>query len=272
MTLRPRLAIESDNTTDLEFLCGLIPGTPVPARVEADLRLTTSRGSARTLVEPGFVRLGFGPEVEVLARAQRLLLRGPGWAAAAETCGSGPPHVRFESPRGPRPQSRLLAKLCADQFAAAVERRRRGIALHAAAVEVPGGLVLLLGHSGFGKSSIASLMVPPGAPGRLVSDDLTILAEDAPAAVLVLRRTSGQGATMQPLGPEAALAHHLSVRHRRSTLVVPRSAGDNAWVRARLQRLVDAVPHRRLDVGLGGQAEAARLAAELTVGEVMQAS
>jgi hypothetical protein len=67
----------------------------------------------------------------------------------------------------------ILARHFTDQVLAALLRHRGLLVLHANAVEVPGGVIVIAGESGAGKSTTLATLRDRG--GRMLSDDVTAL-------------------------------------------------------------------------------------------------
>jgi hypothetical protein len=91
--------------------------------------------------------------------------------------------VSFE--RNPGCEDAILARCFTDRVLAALLRHRGLLVLHANAVEVPGGVVVIGGESGTGKSTTLAALLDRG--GRMLSDDVTGLRPGgAPGSVEVL--------------------------------------------------------------------------------------
>ena len=91
--------------------------------------------------------------------------------------------VTFE--RNPGCEDAILARHFTDQVLAALLRHRGLLVLHANAVEVPGGVIVIGGESGAGKSTTLAALRDRG--GRMLSDDVTALRPGgAPRSVEVL--------------------------------------------------------------------------------------
>jgi hypothetical protein len=91
--------------------------------------------------------------------------------------------VTFE--RNSRCDDAALARHFTDQVLAAVLRHRGLLVLHANAVETSGGVIVIGGESGTGKSTTLAALLDRGC--RMLSDDVTALRPgDAPGSVEVL--------------------------------------------------------------------------------------
>jgi hypothetical protein len=91
--------------------------------------------------------------------------------------------VTFE--RNPGCEDAILARCFTDRVLAALLRHRDLLVLHANAVEVPGGVIVIAGESGAGKSTTLATLRDRG--GRMLSDDVTALRPGgAPRSVEVL--------------------------------------------------------------------------------------
>ena len=84
--------------------------------------------------------------------------------------------VVFE--RNPGCDDAMLAQHFTGQVLAALLRLRGLLVLHANAVQVPGGVVVIGGDTGSGKSTTAAMLVRRG--GRMLSDDVTALRPAQP--------------------------------------------------------------------------------------------
>jgi len=108
------------------------------------------------------------------------LLRGGRWAGRFLVEAGA---VTFERNSGC--EDAILARHFTDQVLAALLRHRGLLVLHANAVEVSGGVIVIGGESGAGKSTTLAALRDRG--GRMLSDDVTALRPGgAPRSVEVL--------------------------------------------------------------------------------------
>lgn len=91
-------------------------------------------------------------------------------------------NVTFE--RNPGCDDAALARCFANCVLAAVLRQRGLLVLHANAVVTPGGVIVIGGESGSGKSTTLGALLNEGC--WMLSDDLTVLRGGSPGAVDVL--------------------------------------------------------------------------------------
>jgi len=131
---------------------------PVPRRLRAPWA-----GEASWDAAPGLFLLRGGP------RAGRFLVEGG--------------TVTFE--RNPGCDDATLARCFTDQVVAALLRHNGLLVLHASAVAGPGGVIVIGGESGIGKSTTLAALLDRGC--RMLSDDVTALRPGgAPGSVEVL--------------------------------------------------------------------------------------
>ncbi len=107
------------------------------------------------------------------------LLRG-GRQAGRFLVGAGT--VTFE--RNPGCDDATLARCFTDQVLPAVLRNRGLLVLHANAVAAPGGVIVIGGESGAGKSTALAALLHHGC--RMLSDDVTALRHGRPGTVEVI--------------------------------------------------------------------------------------
>jgi hypothetical protein len=126
--------------------------------------------------------------------------------------------------RDPAQDPELLPVVITGMLVAMVLVLRGALVLHASAVEIAGSAIAVVGRSGMGKSTLATLLC--GAGARLVTDDV-LRVEPGPPAHCWL------GSTESRLRPAAAtLADEFHVRDARATadgrtaLTLPRSDVD----------------------------------------------
>lgn len=145
-----------------------VAGTTIVVRVEP------ARIAAQ--IEASFAAFPAAPPsgVDVVTGAHRIEVTAaegsdaPG-AGAVEVRVDGVEHVRWASPES-------VVAVVFDQLDRLLAERAAGLRFHAGAVEVDGRVVLVLGRSGAGKSSLTAALVQRG--GAYLTDELVALRSD----------------------------------------------------------------------------------------------
>ncbi len=108
--------------------------------------------------------------------------------------------VESDGPAPPTDRATARSTLMREIIGHSVARRPPSVLLHATAVEIDGGCVILAAPSGSGKSTLAASLVAAG--GRLVADDILPLSADGDTVVPVPAAISVKSGSWPLLGAD----------------------------------------------------------------------
>ena len=137
--------------------------------------------------------------------------------------------IRVEPVEGLDPNT--LEHLIVDQLLPRVLAHRGALVAHASVVRVHGRAILFLGHSGWGKSTLASLLHDAGH--RLLSDDCALLVA-TPDAIRVVPtypslRLFGDSLGQTAAGADAATTPVAAYSPKQRLTLGPAEAEDSTW-------------------------------------------
>lgn len=128
-------------------------------------------------IRPGFVELVEGDQPGLNVRQDCAVLNIPAVGRYRVTRGR---EIVFE--RAPSSSERNLRLYLLGSAFAAILHQRGLLPLHANAIEVDGGAVAFMGHSGAGKSTMAAWFLDRGA--RVLADDVCVVTPDGSGGML----------------------------------------------------------------------------------------
>lgn len=162
-----------------------LPVLPPAANKDTPADIILQAGGAQDILVPvtewlhHWLDANGAPTLSLAAHGEGYRLRFPGLCDFLLDADAS--RIQVEPTQGLDPAT--LEHLVVDQLLPRVLAHRGALAAHASVVCIAGRAVLFLGHSGWGKSTLASLL--HGAGHRLLSDDCALLVAAAEATHVV---------------------------------------------------------------------------------------